>query len=398
MTHIAEVVVGTAPRFVRKTGIHLSKPVQEESEMAEQVTQTPEQKRNALVERLFEAVLGMNDLYLVYIGDRLGFYQKLADTGGATSAELAANTGTHERYVREWLEQQAVTGILEVDDPGSEAGARRYRIPNGHEEVLTERDSLDYLAPFARMMVGMMRPLPDVLEAFRSGGGVPYARYDADFCEGQAEMNRVQFVNLLGSEWLPAVPDVHARLGEDPPARVADVACGAGWSTIALAGSYPKVRVDGFDLDEYSIELAQRNLAGTGLEDRVRFEVRDVADPAMAGGYDLVTVFEAIHDMARPVEALRTIRGLLAEGGTVMVADERVAEKFAAPGDEVERLMYGWSVLHCLPVGMAEQPSAATGTAMRPETLRRYAAEAGFRDVEVLPIENDFWRFYRLTP
>jgi len=362
--------------------------------MAERAARTPDQRQDELVGRLFEAVLGMNDLYLIYIGDRLGFYRTLAEAGKVTPAELAAATGTHERYVREWLGQQAVTGILEVE--GKEA--RRYGIPDGHEEVLTERDSLNYLAPFARMMVGMVRPLPAVMEAFRSGGGVPYAEYDADFCEGQAEMNRVQFINLLGGEWLPAVPDVHARLLDDPPARVADVACGTGWSSIALAGAYPKVRVDGFDLDEYSIELADKNLAGSGLEDRVRFEVRDAADPNLAGSYDLVTVFEAIHDMARPVDALRAIRGLLTENATVIVADERVAEKFTAPGDELERLMYGYSVLHCLPVGMSEQPSAATGTAMRPETLRRYAAEAGFHSVEILPIENDFWRFYRLTP
>jgi hypothetical protein len=134
------------------------------------------------------------------------------------------------------------------------------------------------------------------------------------------------------------------------------------------------------------------------LADRVSFEVRDAADPASQGGYDLVTVFEAIHDMSTPVEALHAMRGLLVEGGSVIVADERVADSFTAPGDEVERLMYGWSVLHCLPVGMAEQPSAATGTAMRPDTLREYALAAGFRDVEVLPIENDFWRFYRLRP
>lgn len=364
--------------------------------MAEQATQDVDGRRDALVERLFGAVLGMNDLYMVYVGDRLGFYRKLAEIGPATPAELSAASGTHERYTREWLEQQAVTGILDVEDPGEEP--RSYRLPEGHEEVLTERDSLNYLAPFARMMVGIVRPIPAVLEAFRSGGGVPYADYDADFCEGQSEMNRAQFVNLLGSEWLPAVPDVHARLGAAPPARVADVACGTGWSSLALAAAYPKVRVDGFDLDEYSIGLAQRNLAGTDLADRVSFEVRDAADPVSQGGYDLVTVFEAIHDMSSPVEVLRAMRGLLADGGSVIVADERVAESFTAPGDEVERLMYGWSVLHCLPVGMADQPSAATGTAMRPETLREYALAAGFSDVEVLPIDNDFWRFYRLRP
>lgn len=366
--------------------------------MVEQVARDVGRRRDALVERLFGAVLGMNDLYMVYIGDRLGFYRTLVEIGPATAADLADAAGTHERYTREWLEQQAVTGILEVEFPGREARTRRYRLPEGHEEVLTGRDSLNYLAPFARMMVGIVRPIPAVLEAFRSGGGVPYADYDADFCEGQSEMNRAQFINLLGSEWLPAVPEVHARLGADPPARVADVACGTGWSSLALAAGYPKVRVDGFDLDGYSIGLAQRNLAGTDLADRVSFEVRDAADSVSLGDYDLVTVFEAIHDMSSPVEALRAMRGLLAEGGSVIVADERVAESFTAPGDEVERLMYGWSVLHCLPVGMADQPSAATGTAMRPKTLREYALAAGFRHIEVLPIENDFWRFYWLRP
>lgn len=362
--------------------------------MVERLDVAAEERRDALVERLFEAVLGMNDLYMVYIGERLGLYQALASGEAATSGELAAATATNERYVREWLEQQAVSGILAVEDPA--AHERRYRLPAGHDEVLTERDSLSYLAPFARMMAGIVRPLPAVLEAFRSGGGVPYADYDADFCEGQGEMNRVQFVNLLGSEWLPTVPDVHERLLADPPARIADVACGTGWSSIAMARAYPKVLVDGLDLDEHSIEVARRNLAESGLEDRVSFEVRDAADPKLSGGYDLVTVFEAVHDLPRPVEVLRAVRGLLAEGGTAIIADERVAEEFFAPGDEVERLMYGWSVLHCLPVGMADSPSAQTGTVMRPETLRGYALEAGFSGVEVLPIENDFWRFYRL--
>lgn len=365
--------------------------------MAEQVAQDADQRRDALVERLFEAVLGMNDLYMVYVGDRIGFYRALVEMGTATPAELSAAAGTHERYTREWLEQQAVTGILEVEDPGAQANTRRYHLPEGHEEVLTGRDSLNYLAPFARLMVGIVRPVPAVLESFRSGG-VPYADFDADFCEGQSEMNRVQFIDLLGSEWLPAVPDVHARLQADPPARVADVACGTGWSSLALAAAYPKARVDGFDLDEYSIELERRNLAGTDLADRVSFEVRDAADPGSRKGYELVTVFEAIHDMFSPVEVLHAMRGLLADGGSVVVADERVAESFTAPGDEVERLMYGWSVLHCLPVGMSDQPSAATGTAMRPETLREYALAAGFHDVEILPIDNDFWRFYRLRP
>lgn len=212
-------------------------------------------------------------------------------------------------------------------------------------------------------------------------------------------MNRTMFVNQLASEWLPALPDVHERLLGDPPAWIADIACGAGHSSLALARACPTARVNGFDLDEVSVRLARCNLAAeTDLADRVTFAVRDAADPAQRSAYDLVTIFEAIHDMPRPVDALRGVHDSLADGGCVLVADARVAETFTAPGDDVEQLMYGYSVLHCLPVGTAERPSAMTGTAMRPDTLRRYAREAGFRDVEVLPIDHDFWRFYRLSP
>jgi SAM-dependent methyltransferase len=354
-------------------------------------------RRDSLVERLFAGVLGMIDIHALYVGDRLGLYRALTD-GAATSQEVAAAARADERYVREWLEQQAVSGVLEVAQDAEDPKARRYVLPPDHEEVVVDGDSPDCMAPFARMMVGMVRTLPEVLDAFRSGGGVPYERYDADFCEGQGDMNGNAFDAFLGSDWFPAVPDVHERLSADPPARVADVACGTGRSSLAIARAYPKARVDGIDLDEHSIQVARANLAGAGgLAKRVSFDVRDAADPGLAGRYDLVTIFEAVHDLSQPVEVLKAMKGLLAEGGIAIVMDERVAERFEAPGDEVEQLMYGFSVLHCLPVGMADQPSAATGTCLRPDLMREYAQAAGFADVEVLPIENDFWRFYRLV-
>jgi len=356
------------------------------------------QARDALVERLFHAALNFEDVCGVYLGDRLGLYEALADLGSATASELAVRTATDERYVREWLEQQAVTGILVVEDPASAPATRRYSIPDGHVEVLVEHDSLNWMVPLMRQMVGLLGPLQQLLEAYRSGDGVPYAAYGADMREGISLMNRAMFVNLLGTEWLPAVPDVHARLQQDPPARVADVACGTGWSSIANARAYPKARVDGIDLDPASIDTANANAAAAGLTERLAFDVRDAADPSLGGHYDLVTIFEALHDMARPVDALRAIRELLAEGGVALVVDERVADAFTAPGDEIERLMYGFSVMHCLAVGLDERPSAATGTMMRPDTLRAYALDAGFSDVEILPIDNDFWQFYRLRP
>jgi 2-polyprenyl-3-methyl-5-hydroxy-6-metoxy-1,4-benzoquinol methylase len=361
---------------------------------ADQVTE----RRDALVGRIFQSVLGAMDLFNIYLGDRLGLYRALADGGPSTPAELAARAGIHERYAREWLEQQAVGSVLDVDDANKDAAKRRYSLPAGHDEVLLDQDSLNYLAFVSRWVPSIGQATPRLLEAFRTGGGVSWAEYGLDAREGQAEQNRPIFLNLLGSEWLPRVEDVHARLSADPPARVADIGCGAGWSSIAVAKAYPGVRVDGFDLDEPSIELARANAAEHGVADRVSFQVRDVSDPELAGRYDLVMGFEMLHDLSRPVEALRVMRGLLAEGGTVLIMDERVAERFTAPGDDVERLYYGFSTLCCLPAGMAEQPSAATGTVMRPDTLRRYALEAGFRDVEVLTIEHEQFRFYRPIP
>jgi 2-polyprenyl-3-methyl-5-hydroxy-6-metoxy-1,4-benzoquinol methylase len=353
--------------------------------------------RDELAGRLFGATLGAMDLLAIYLGDRLGFYRALAEHGSTTSAELAETAAADERYVREWLEQQAVTGILAVDDGGCDGAARRFRLPPGHAEVLTDPDNLATMIPVARFLAGIAGVLPALLEAYRTGDGVPYPRYGADGREGQAGMTRPLFNHLLGSEWLPALPDVHARLSADPPAAVADVGCGAGWSSIAIARAYPKARVDGFDLDNASIELARRHAVQAGVGDRVQFQVRDAGDPALAGRYDLVCAFECIHDMSNPVAALRAMRQLAGEGGVVLIADEKVADRFTAPGDEIERFMYGFSILHCLPVGRAEQPSAATGTVMRQDILRRYADDAGFRAVETLPIAHDWWRFYRLV-
>jgi SAM-dependent methyltransferase len=355
------------------------------------------ERAEALANTLLSASVTTMEVFAVYIGDRLGYYDALAHDGAATSTELAARTGTNERYTREWLEQQAMAGVLDVDDTG-DPYTRRFTLPPGHDEVLTNRDSLAYMSPVLRLTVGTTLPLQALLDAYRTGGGVPYPDYGADTREGIADMNRVMFINQLASEWIPALPDIQARLRDGMrPARVADFGCGTGWSSIAIAQGFPNARVDGIDVDDASIEKARANAAALGLGDRVTFQVRDAGDPALAGKYDLACAFECIHDMYNPVEALRAMRNLVGEGGTVLIADERVADRFEANGDEIERLMYGFSVLHCLPVGMADAPSAATGTVMRTDTLRAYAADAGYRNVEVLPIENLFWRFYRLT-
>jgi 2-polyprenyl-3-methyl-5-hydroxy-6-metoxy-1,4-benzoquinol methylase len=354
-------------------------------------------QRDALMGRVFGAILGAMDLYTIYLGDRLGLYRALADAGPMTTAELAVLTGTHERYVREWLEQQAAGGLLTVDDAGAPAEQRRFGLPPAHAEVLLDKESLNYLGYVARFAAALAPPLPAVVEAFRTGGGVPWSAFGADAREGQADQNRPLFLQILGREWLPAIPDVHARLLTEPPARVADVGCGAGWSSIGIALAYPTVRVDGYDLDADAIELARANAASMGVADRVAFHVRDAGDPALAGQYQLVTAFECIHDMPQPVPVLDAMRRLRAEDGAVLVVDERAGEHFEAPAGDMERLFYGFSVLCCLPVGMSETPSAQTGAVMRPGTLHGYARAAGFSGVDVLPIEHEVFRLYRLV-
>jgi len=349
-----------------------------------------------LVERLFVATIGAMDLFSVYLGDRLGYYRALAEDGPATSGELAQRTGTAERYAREWLEQQAATSILACENPDAGMTERRFRLPAGYEAVLVDPNSLTAMAPSALLFAGCVKPLPQLLEAFRTGAGVPYEDYGADMHEGVAAFNRPGFVHLLAKDWLPALPDVHVRLQADPPARVADIGMGQGWSSIAIAKGYPNARIDGFDLDEASVVAARANADAAGVADRVTFYRRDAGDPDLAGRYDLALAFECIHDMSNPVAVLGSMRRLVGDTGAVLVADEKVADRYTAPGDDVERFMYGFSILHCLPVGMADQPSVGTGTVIRQSTMRRYAEEAGFRATEVLPIAHDFFRFYRL--
>nr|WP_062330748.1 class I SAM-dependent methyltransferase [Herbidospora sakaeratensis] len=334
-------------------------------------------------DRLFRAALGMTDVLAIHLGDRLGWYDALT-TGPATPAELVARAGGDERYAREWLEQQAVAGILAVGGDG------RFVLPPAAAEVLTDRGSLDYLAPLARMLAGAAVQLPALLDAYRTGGGVGWDAYGPDLRESQADMNRPWFEHALPGA-LAKIADLHAVL-DVPGARVLDVGCGAGWSSIALARAYPQATVEGVDVDPPSIALAEANADVPN----VSFRAADAATLPEAA-YDAVFAFECVHDLPRPVETLAAMRRAVRPGGQVVVMDEAVADAFRPEGDDVERLMYGFSLLICLPDGRAHTPSAATGTVMRPGILRRYAREAGFTDVETLPIGDfGFWRFYRL--
>ena len=344
--------------------------------------------------RIREASVGVLDLISIQLGRRLGLYAALA-AGEVTAPELADRTGLNTRMVREWLEQQAVTGFAELVSTEGEPDQWRYRLPDATREAFTDPDSLSFAAPMADEVLRVPGRIGDLEEAVRTGTGMhqPYR-----WVEGRPDGTRSMFLKLLGSEWLPAVPELHERLSSAPPARIADIGVGSGWSSIAMARAYPDVLVDGYDLDELAIGYAQKHARDAGLDDRVTFLAGDVTKFDTSGRYDLVTIFEALHDLSQPVAVLAQLRATLAEGGIVLVADERVPDQIVAPGAVLDRAHYGWSLVNCLPAAMTDPDSAETGAVMRIDTLRRYAAGAGYSAVDVLPIEHEEWRLYRLRP
>ena len=340
-------------------------------------------------DKIFDAVLGAVQLQALYLGDRLGWYRMLAEEGPLTAAELAHRTGTAERYAREWLEHQAVSGIVTAD---LNAEPVRFGLPRAYVEVLVDADSTSYMAPMARYFAATGARLPDLVTAYRSGGGVSWEQLGADAREAQGALNRPMFLHQLAIEYLPQIPDLPQSLKAG--ARVADVGCGEGWSTIGLALGYPACEIDGYDVDEPAIKTATRNAAGRGVADRVSFAIDAAGSPA--GSYDAVFAFECIHDLPDPVAVLSTMRRIAKPGAPVVVMDERTADAFSPDAGPVEQLLYGYSIVCCLPDGMSHEGSVGTGTVMRASTLDDYARSAGFDGATPLGIEHDFFRFYRL--
>ncbi|MGH9189465.1 MAG: SAM-dependent methyltransferase [Acidimicrobiales bacterium] len=356
---------------------------------------TPEQETRVgeFAGRLFTACLGVMELANVELGVRLGLYEALAGAGPLTAGDLAASAGIVERYAQEWLEQQAVAGVVEVENPVAKAGERRFVLPDAHAHVLTDDDSEACMKPCAAVVPWVGRVLDMMVGEFRDGTGKAFGEFGLH--DVQAAFTRPVFANHLVQSWLPALPEVQARLTAGETVRIAEVGCGEGMAAITIARAYSEARIDGFDVDEASVEVARTKAAEAGVEDRVRFEARDAADPAIDGYYDLVMAVEMLHDVPDPVGILRTMRKLAGDGGAVLVVDERTEERFTVPTTEMERFFYTFSTLHCLAVSR-QGGGVGTGTVMRAETVRSYAGDAGFAAVQVLDVEHPQFRLYRL--
>lgn len=360
------------------------------------MTETSTTPAEELSERLFMEGLGSFHLATVYLGVALGLFDTLATSPGLTADELARAAGIDARYAREWAQAECSAGLVTADDGDPYTG--HLSLADGARDVLVDETNPYYLGGLARATAAIGTALGPLVDAYRTGAGVPMAMYGPEIIAAQAQLNRPAFANDLAASWIAGMPDVQARLQDaSVPARVADIGCGVGWAAIELAKAFPAITVDGFDSDESSIAEAQRNAAEHGVADRVNFVLLDAAaDGYGNSAYDVVFFFECLHDFGRPVEALAAAREAVRPGGSVIVMDERTADT-PQVGDPSEMFFATVSATWCLPQSRTVADCEAPGTVFRAATFNEFATRAGWSGHEVLPIEHPMFRFYRLT-
>jgi SAM-dependent methyltransferase len=306
----------------------------------------------------------------VVIGDKLGLYQALA-AGPATAAELADRTGTQPRLVTEWLAAQAASGYITYH-PGNE----RFSLSPEQAFALAHEDGPMYLPGAFQVMVAAVKDEPKVTQAFRSGNGVGWHEHDPELFAGTERFFRPGYAANLVSSWIPALDDVRPKL--EAGAQVADVGCGHGASTLIMAQAYPHSRFVGFDYHRPSIQHARQVAANAGLAERCRFEVAP-ANAYPGAGYDLVAVFDALHDMGDPVGAAAHIRQTLAPDGTLLLVEPYANDRLEDNLTPVGRAFYAASTLLCMPHALSEAPGPALGAQAGEQRLREVATVAGFR-------------------
>ena len=334
-------------------------------------------KLEAFVFRAVDEVGATLNAALVVMGDKLGLYRAMAGAGPLTPAELAKRTSTAERYVREWLNNQAAGGYVEYDP-----ATARYTLPPEQAAALTDEDSPAYIPGFFQIAIGSVIDSPRITEAVKTGEGIGWHDHVHDVHEGCERFFRPGYNTNLLSSWLPALDGVVEKL--ESGARVADVGCGHGASTILMAKAFPNSHFVGSDYHDGSIETARKRAEEAGVADRATFEVAPAAGYS-GKGYDLVTMFDCLHDMGDPAGAARHVRETLAPDGTWMIVEPAAGDRVEDNLNPVGRAYYGFSTLLCTPASLSQEVGLALGA---------QAGEARIRDVVMT---GGLTRFRRAT-
>jgi len=310
---------------------------------------------------------------LFLIGEKLGLYKAMAHAGPLTSEEVAERSGAAERYVREWLRNQAAGGYITYD-----AEEDRYTLPDEHALALADEDSPFYILGVYDSIASLYADEDQILEAFRSGRGMGWHEHDHRLFRGTERFFRPGYRGNLVSEWIPALDGVEAKL--ERGAKVADVGCGHGASTIIMAEAFPNSQFVGFDYHEASIERAAEAAEEAGVGDRISFEVAAAKDYP-GSGYDLVCVFDCLHDMGDPVGAAAHVRQTLDGDGTWMIVEPFANDRVEENLNPVGRIFYGASTVICTPASLAQEVGLALGAQAGQARLTEVLSEGGFTRV-----------------
>jgi SAM-dependent methyltransferase len=328
------------------------------------------QKLEQFVFRAVDEVGATLNAALVVLGDKLGLYRALAGAGGVTPVELARRTGVSERYVREWLNAQAAGGYVEYDPAGGS-----YTLPPEQTVALTDDESPAFLPGFFQLALGVVNDSPRITESARAGDGLGWHQHNHDVFEGCERFFRPGYNANLISSWLPALDRVVEKL--EAGAKVADIGCGHGSSTVLMAEAFPNSTFVGSDYHEGSIETARERAREAGVDDRVRFETTPASSHPGAD-YDLVTMFDCLHDMGDPVGAARQVHKTLAPDGTWMIVEPMAGDRVEDNLNPVGRAYYGFSTLLCTPASLSQDVGLALGAQAGEARIGDVVSAGGF--------------------
>jgi SAM-dependent methyltransferase len=347
-------------------------------------------KMEAFVHKVLGDTSATLTTILAVLGDRLGLFTDLAAHGPATSDELASRMGINERYAREWLGGMASAGYLEY-----EPVTRCFTLPPEHAPALAQEGGPVFFGGIYQELPAVTGVLDQLTVAFRAGGGVPQSAYSDQLWDGLERFTSIWFENLLTPQWLPAMPDVQAKL--ERGAQVADVGCGRGRALIKLAQTFPNSRYIGYDVFGPTIARAMANARAAGVADRVRFAQRDVSK-GLPEQYDVITTFDVVHDAVDPIGLLRTIRQGLRGNGVYVCLDINCSEKLEENRGPLGALFYGFSVLYCMTTSLAGGGMGLGTLGFHEAKVRELCAEVGFSQVRRVPLDNPFNTLYEIRP